>query len=358
MARGLSALAAGDTHSARHFAYYAELRAALSMLSASGIGVFNFWNGVVTSNGTIKSVDGSGRVLGTHVMTWLALEAWSKLPSAGSLVGDAITLRSVSLNEALNVMWPSAGSRPLVHELIVDWGVDLKRSLDDRTARNNSSYDPQGMLPLPLSPADIVDFMGEFWRVLEPDGTDAFLTLDRYLFRLSIERQYRAIGGALPQRATEVTNRYANLPQLFQSAVPLSFLLRQNAPEATVIIEARKRTVTAQPTEMLSRAALLLRTATAVTSKLLYDAGYNRASGLRFWSEAYGEVRGFWSNTGGQPSPINDLWSDVQAALDDVALVRQQSAQPLQQSDWASAVANGLPRMCEAERVALWGLVA
>ncbi len=37
--RSLSALLSGDPHAARHLAYYAELRASLSILASTGIGV-------------------------------------------------------------------------------------------------------------------------------------------------------------------------------------------------------------------------------------------------------------------------------------------------------------------------------
>ncbi len=41
LGRSLSALLRGDPHRARHLAYYAELRGAMSLLASNGIGVFN-----------------------------------------------------------------------------------------------------------------------------------------------------------------------------------------------------------------------------------------------------------------------------------------------------------------------------
>jgi len=41
LSRSVSALVARDGHSAKHMAYYAQLRAAMSMLAVSGVGIFN-----------------------------------------------------------------------------------------------------------------------------------------------------------------------------------------------------------------------------------------------------------------------------------------------------------------------------
>lgn len=41
LGRSVACLLAGDTHRALHLAYYAELRAAMSLLASAGIGIFN-----------------------------------------------------------------------------------------------------------------------------------------------------------------------------------------------------------------------------------------------------------------------------------------------------------------------------
>jgi hypothetical protein len=91
---------------------------------------------------------------------------------------------------------------------------------------------------------------------------------------------------------------------------------------------------------------------------LLFDAGFSRTSGLTFWSDPYGRDRGFWTGANGAPTPINELWLDVQVAREDTAKVQRANPSPLEQANWASAAANGLPRLCEVERVALWGICA
>ena len=50
LARGLDAIKAGDSDSAIHMAYYAELRAAMSLLAGDGVGVFRSRHVAIEAN--------------------------------------------------------------------------------------------------------------------------------------------------------------------------------------------------------------------------------------------------------------------------------------------------------------------
>jgi len=360
LARSLAALIAGDMHAARHFAYYAQLRASLAILACEGIGVFDGVNCVATSSGRLIQIDEfrrPNRPLGTHAMAWLALHAWANGGAAGAAIGNAITIRKVSIDSCLRSMWPGTAGRPVAHELILAWGVDLQRAIDDRQARNVSSYTAQALNPLQQNADDTVQFLAGFWDAFEPEPGDPFLAIDRHLFRLTVETQHRNINPTTmaAQLAADIAARYANLEPIIQATITDRFLARQDAVDDLLIIRsARSRSNPSHPTEMISRGALLLRTATALVTRVLFDAGITASPDLDFWLLALGSNLGFWDRSG-PPSPMQGLWDDVSEALDDVLNTQSVSPSPFDRFEWATRK-NGLPRVFEAERIALWGL--
>ena len=52
-------------------------------------------------------------------MTWLALEEWANGLTAGTFLGEALSLRKVSFDASLKAMWPGTAGRPLAYELIL-----------------------------------------------------------------------------------------------------------------------------------------------------------------------------------------------------------------------------------------------
>ena len=70
LGRSVSCLLAGDTHRALHLAYYAELRASMSLLAGAGIGIFDKKHFIVP---TTNSTANFGLGHSTHVIAWLAL---------------------------------------------------------------------------------------------------------------------------------------------------------------------------------------------------------------------------------------------------------------------------------------------
>jgi hypothetical protein len=136
------------------------------------------------------------------------------------------------------------------------------------------------------------------------------------------------------------------------------FLNRADEPNDIRLIEvARQRTNPSPPTEMLARAALLLRTATAVTTKQLHAAGFVAPVDYEFWLGPFAEQRAL-SGLPSIPSPTFDLWSDVSDALEEIRELRNSrlaSGQPTRSHDLAEMISNCIPRIGEAERIALWG---
>jgi hypothetical protein len=356
----LAALVAGDMHAARHFAYYAQLRASLAVLACEGIGVFDGVNCVANSSGRLSQIDEvprQNRPFGTHAMAWLALDAWARGASSGSTIARAITIRKVSFDSSLRSMWPGTTSRPAAHDLILAWGIDLQRAIDDRHARNASSYTAQILNPLYQTAEETLEFLIGFWEAFEPESGDPFLSIDRHLFRLMVETQHRNINPTSPlaQVAADISSRHLDLHPSVQATVTPSFLSRTEIPDDQFIIRyARSQSTPSHPTEMISRGALLLRSATAMVTQVFFDAGITATPDLDFWLLKFGSNLGLWGQAG-PPTPMYELWADVREALDDVLETRSLCPKPFSRFEWATQE-NGLPRIFEAERIVLWGL--
>ena len=66
-----------------HFAYYAELRAAISLLSSHGMRISNGDNSYVEHGGASKAPP--WRATRTHTVVWKLWEAWAMTPAAEAI---------------------------------------------------------------------------------------------------------------------------------------------------------------------------------------------------------------------------------------------------------------------------------
>src|ERR1022692_1923182 len=85
LGRAVDASLRGDPDTARHLAYYAELRAAMALLASEGLGVFDKQHFVVESSMPPSMIRSSS---GTHAIVWDLLKAWCVLPKAADLIGQ------------------------------------------------------------------------------------------------------------------------------------------------------------------------------------------------------------------------------------------------------------------------------
>lgn len=359
--RALSAVLAGDAHAARHLAYYAQLRAGLSILANLGIGIFNRTNFVVTSTGTIARLDDSprnkpnGSGMGTHEIVWEALEEWAMGVKTSRIFLELLKIRGVSLKECLDAIWPGMPASGAATTLIEAWGVDLKRGRDEHANRNISSYAPQAMNPLASIAPDGLRFVQEFWTLFEPMTGSGFDNLDRFLLRSLLLRQHRTISGNQDYSQGAIATRYDELPASIRNLASIEFLTNARQPRNPGLLQQANSTAKpAQPTEMLARAFLLLRVATAFTHTSLISAGISHALGnLRAWIDPWAESRGFWAPSTPLTDPF-DLWADVELALIDFK--ESLDPEPGSLNDWMVRTTKGLPTIYEAERIGVWGL--
>lgn len=370
LGRALDCHAQGDSNSARHLGYYAELRGAMSLLAAEGIGIFATRHAIVGSAGsceTLPTPRSTWWFRGTHRMTWLALKHWSGLQRSADLLGTAIQPAGISLHEwveaypAARARWHAIGDRWLR-----TWGLDLQRVADDREARNEASYRPTHVSPDRFLPvAERSSFMRDFWRVHEPSPASRFELLDRHLLRLTLEQGFRASTGSEPRndRSRFRQGVVAMLDVVAPSGMPLKqwrrFLMRDEEPDDSPVISEARGTLgphdARHHVQVIGRAALLLRVATGACALLIRAAGLDRAE-LEFWCNCLGHERGLWDE-GQEPDQLLDLWADIQAALDEVydweVDVGGNSGSFM---GWRRDCAHGISVLAQCERIGLWGL--
>lgn len=358
ISRALAALLAGDPHASRHLAYYAQLRAGLSILANLGIGIFNGVNFSIVGAGQFRRIDPrtdgktSNKGIGTHTIVWDALQQWSRNPATASIFLDLIKIQSTPLRACLEAIWPGTSTTTSVTSLIEAWGLDLRRGADEHRFRNISSYAPQAFNPLPNIALEQLDFIEEVWSLLEPSVGPNLDKLDRHLLRATLWQHHHAVaGGPVAQGAIE--QRFDKLPAEVAAIASKEFLTGLSEPDEPMVVKlARAKTDPAAAKEMISRALLLLRAATSFTYSSLADAGIKCANGeLRPWLDELASARGFWKPTAPLADPV-DLWADVELGLDE--LRASKASAPACLYDWMINKSKGLPIICEVERVGVW----
>lgn len=362
LGRSVACLLAGDAHRALHLAYYAELRASMSLLASAGIGIFNTQHFVVpTANSTTKLRFGQG----THVIAWLALEEWAQQAASGALFAQLIRPEGRTLDEWFQPQGGASALAPQAKSWFMQWGMDLDLATEDRDARNESSYRPDGVpATKELNAKDGLEFVRDMWSTLEPSATSSFEQIDRHILRLAMERYHVGLTGN-PVNAADPA--FIALVERAVSALSLAraaedrlkrFLLRQSAPDNPLIFKYSSIRPVGSQTDafaIMSRAVLLLRVATGSAHDLLNRAGFDAAV-LSFWWQKLGEARGLWKS-GSVPAALSDLWADIEDGLREVEEI--EAADP-KAFETINGVAYGifarLNVFASHERVGLWAL--
>ncbi|MFC3179462.1 hypothetical protein [Cypionkella sinensis] len=338
LGRAFSALLSGQAHAARHLAYYAELRAALSILASSGIGIFNKRNAVIDAAGAVHIISEHG----THNMAWLALAEWATSSLRVERLIKPIQFAGTSLLEPFREFFP-AQTLTLGSELMLKWGFDLRQGAEDRDERNWSSYQPTALLPLQTSPAEDSEFLRMFWNVCRPHGVE----LERHLFRSLLEEE--ALSHNL--QMADFEHIYGNLHQGAKNTVSFEFLTRvDDSVDHVFMLHLANVEVPAPPYAMMCRAGLLLKLATGMAEENLRAAGVQPVQHFNNWWKDFGGHHGLW-RPDLPPETTADLWDDVDLALEESA-----AAPKAHRHEWIQSLGASAMRMCETERAALWGL--
>ena len=361
LGRALEAEMAGDPDAARHLGYYAELRAAMSVLASGGIGVFGRRHVVVTATQQCNAIRGGS----THEFAWDALKIWANLPAGREAVLGSVKPGGISLSEWLRQS--SLSSNFVATDWLRRWGLDLSRIASDRHARNLSSYRPTALTsPGPRAVGETMKSVLHFWEMCDPSHSGGFPVLDQYLLRRSLDLIVRSArrGRQASMKNVEWHNKI--IEDMLSGVTPAppvdnwrSFLAFENLADVPQIIKDAGDKVDANhrdhSKQVLARATLLLRIATGCSGNLLREAEPGFPGDLSFWRSSASIRRRLWLQSNPVSSSV-DLWQDIDDASSSVTdWLAQNGPSACHRWFWDD---NALwaSRLATAERVFLWGV--
>lgn len=350
LGKAVASHAMGDTEACKHFAYYAQLRAVMSLLASEGIGIFNRKHfSIINANG--KSSDLGGPINNsTHDLVREQFVEWVGHADSGKLFQKIIRPRGIPLET-----WFSEISTTRLNYLAEDWlkqwGYDITTFGIDKSARNHASYRPSGIArDLSFKNAtrirDSLDIVENIWRMCTIGGVGGFV-VDTFLLRLSWEKYAgRRLTQSNARRVVE--NVGINDPELITLTQLFSRVIQRQDP--MLIVKAGKRGRLNDPDyhiQMMARATLLLRLATGSGMAMIEEAHFSKDD-LRFWWETFGENYGLWEP--GQTDPISDMWAEIEAALESMS---NGSGSINNHYQWRTTLATELLALSGCERIPL-----
>lgn len=346
LGRALDSLLHGDVGGAVHLTYYAELRAALSLLAGEGIFVGNRSHFVVNSIGT-QSFGGSA---GTHSVAWQALQAWTDSSRSQDLLGKIIRPGGEPFANWIDSLTAQA-ARAKIDSLFKLMSLDLREFDQDHHRRNTVSYNPSRLHPRDMTPEQIRDLATDVWQALEPGRAGTFPVLDDAL----LPELLRSIFASIRRKTMTWEEWVAALAPASQQGTALLSALQESdsKAQATGLVGAMYESRVAETNPalflrpMMARTVLLLRIATGSAIELVRESGHSSAA-LRPWLDSLALSRGYWS----EESPIDDaldLWADVELAIEEAEIADVGSL---------NGLLRGLPTarltFGQAERVPVW----
>lgn len=358
LGNALHAFLRGGSGVAKHLAYYAELRAAMSILASEGIGVFNRDHAVVSQNNGCQRISGRRP---THQAAWQYFKTWCGVPSAGDTLSRAIQPCGIPLNEWVKALAPGVSPRQLSRRWLPLWGLDIEKVARDQDRRNEASYRPCiREKPQATESNAAVSFVAGLWKLLEPAGkSDCFSQIDIFLLRRSLEGVYQ---NAIPGRTRSNDDFRRRIQKVLDDVQPnklpgvswADFLTRQELPSDPELItraftESKAGSYSSE-VEVLSRAILLLRVASGSCAALLRTAAFGKAH-CKFWIDLLGQDAALWG-PGNDPDSLSDLWADIENAAQSFPAP---SAFGSRAQMWQTS-SSELGVLCETERAFLWGL--
>ncbi|MDD0838399.1 hypothetical protein PSQ40_07430 [Curvibacter sp. HBC61] len=362
LSRALNAYLLGDAHSSWHFAYYAELRAAQSILSASGCGAFDKWNCVIDAGGVVHLAVKQP----THVMVWLALALFAKSSeSISAKIASATSVFGVPIQEIVNLGFPGSGFSAGSATWIKEWIYDLETSSADKSFRNRCSYNPHLVTPHYSFMNESTAWVSALWDALRPTPGADFMEIDKYIIRVALRKiakmQLEASLGLGNFTDLNVENELSLAYDRIISAEPTignisrDFIVDAVAPDHPLLTYASDpNPAPSTPRPALARATLLLRIATGMTKNLLHDAG--KDTELEFWLNDLANKQGLVSGADGVPNPRSDYYEDCAIAVQDMNNVIERGNAGL--ADLINNVRIKPHLLAQAERVVQWSFVS
>jgi hypothetical protein len=361
LGRSISSLMRGDPHRSRHLAYYAELRAALSLLASEGLGIFQNQHFAISGANSVVKLDTKKR---THEVVWNCLEYWGKRPRSGDLFSSVVRPYGRTLDDWFAPIGGGSTVAAQAHQWFHQWGMDLKTFADDRNARNVSSYRPDGIPDSWMVNApETLEYIKSIWEALEPASNSTFEAIDSQILRIALEGRYKGEFGVTPTSDPDRFRAWSETVVKYQGLTPpvqeswVSFLTRQRSGDDAAIFQFSKEPPVRQGNShlgVISRAILLLRIAAGAARGLIGDAGLSSET-IAFWWRSVGHARGIWD--GDPEGELVDLWADVSPLLEDLrSFQKNYSAAEQTFFRATNELGPAIIGLASCERVAIWSM--
>ncbi len=339
LSHAIESLLKGDSGIAIHLAYYAELRATMSFLATEGVGVFSHQHFCLNnSNGIIKNpqviINGKSISSGTHQFTWDAIEKWTSStvkPSSSELL-KIFSVYGKNFEEwALAFPYSASGNGiQIIKKWLKNWNFDVNFFKDDRDMRNQVSYRPQRLTNSgnPFSLNSTISNLGSFWKLLEPNQSNRFQLLDKYLLRMFLQELYNSLSVNVQSSNTLedlIIDTINNLGLNHDQSL-INFLKDINPITNRLFVDARNNAMdpasrSLNAFSVIARATLMLRLSTGNVSLIYKTAGITKSE-LDFLWEEIGVENGFWE-VGNVPHDLDQLWDDIKDYIDDTVTLAE-----------------------------------
>lgn len=332
---------AGDN--AIHFAYYAQLRAVVSIFAGSGIRLRmgdNFYLDGAGTRHNFRLPEGDR----THEAAWAIWQEWVRTPFAQDLLSNNVSIISGVTLSDLMLVPTSPGS------LLTDWGYDLARGREDHHARIEASYHGKAREPSPVMDEGTVELVRGIWNLLLESGGGVVFdaTLVRYFVEKYLAQQEEdevARGRGAPDRAATLSRIIAmtsgrigvptsTLDKVFEADVDLSLFDIASSPDKAAA-------------NVISRALFLVRVATLALSENLTDYGDE----CRKWLVQWLASAGVYDQT--LHEEPKDVAADYEDALDELEEV---DPARLPFALWKGSAAQATALLARPEGFLTWAL--
>lgn len=358
LGRAVDALLRGDVSASIHLTYYAELRAAKSILASEGIIVGNRYSAQLGPQSTVIQINASS----THDAAWEIFQDWAGLPSTFDTVSRIFAPGGTELHSWVSSI--PAGVHAVIEDLLKTVGFDLQTFKEDRERRNLASYEPTTLADESISVGEVAKTVAALWADVEPAVGGDFPGVDRLVLANVLLNQYSA-QHTHPDPATpdaEIVN-WSDWSSWLESLTPARTdltSLQAWLRDAPLSAEVRARVGLAFDTPastrprdfigpMIGRATVLLRLATGMCTSLLFDAG-KTGKDIEPWLDIFVRSRGIWGSED-LPKPRLELFEDVVFPRDTLEISNATTFR-----DFHDDLREGMTTLGQTERILSWSL--
>jgi hypothetical protein len=360
LAEAAFALLRGARNQALHLAYYAELRAALSILAGSGIGILNQKHFVLTNTGDVVWT----KERRTHDAAWECLAKWASIPANARPVVEALQAFGYTGLDWAEACSVSTSPDAIATHWLSNWSIDLKVFNKDKDARNEASYRPDlqihALNPLSRKELEIVR------HVSAASDRSSYGSFDETDIRLTFD----LCSKACELRFGDSSKKHMDM---MLSDVFRWLVVKENIekPQALAMIRVIKAAPQSQagnvlaaaspndhhPVAIFSRAFLLLRLASALKRRAWTRISSLVAGGVAEWQgkllKDYGVNAHLWEK-GTAPTQLADLDVDRGAADEDIDnWIGRNSKKAFSGFRLWDEQSQSLTKLCRFERIAI-----